>query len=119
MAKILSVHNLEPAAGADLSAYEAFLTEVAGYLRELETEGWRSYLVKGDRGERKARYAMVHEFDSAETRARYFPIEGGDASPEAQKQFFAPFEARGWVDRWNALVQGLDQDVYTDYVIVA
>jgi hypothetical protein len=118
MAKIYSFHVLEPTPEADPAEYEAFMSEVANYLRGLEIEGWRSYLAKADRGSRKGQYAIVHEFDGAEARARYYPVEDGDPTAEALQQYFAPFEALGWVDRWNALLQAFNSDEYTDYVVL-
>jgi hypothetical protein len=76
-------------------------------------EGWKSYLLKGDRGDREGKYLWVIEVESVEARDRFFPAPG-EISKEAQ-QFF---EAQAAVfEKWTTFATDLDT-IYTDYVVV-
>ena len=117
MSKIIAIHVLEPLPGANPEDYENVMLESAKAFALVETEGWRSYIVIADRGVRKGKYAILHEFDSIEARNRYFPIENGEPSEETQR-VFRSFEPTGLVDRWNALVNEGGEPGSTDYVVV-
>lgn len=112
MAKIISIHELEPAQGANQAEFEAFLQELANG-EGFETEGWKAYVVKGDRGERLNKFALIHEFESIDTRNRYFPTEGGEM-PEETMQAMNSFGSGGMGERWGALIE--QNDTYTDYI---
>ncbi len=117
MAKILSVHVYEPAPGASEEAYENLMLATARELQSFVAEGWRSYVVKGDRGANKGKYGIIHEFDSVEARNRYWPVEDGGATEETQRIFFDWID-RGLTEQWEALVdegRGLD---YSDFAVV-
>ncbi len=79
MSKIISVHILEPLPGVTLEDYEKVMFEAAQAFQMIDAKGWKTYVSKGDRGIRKGKYALIHEFDSIEARQRYFPVEGGEA----------------------------------------
>lgn len=113
MSKIISIHTLEPASGANMADFEAFMQELADGA-PFQAAGWRSYVVKGDRGARKGKFVVVHEFASVEARNRYFPVEGGDPPAETM-QLMSTFGTEDMDKRWNALVS--ENDVYTDYIL--
>jgi hypothetical protein len=114
MSKIMSIHTLEALPGANREDFEKVMLEAASTDPMVNAEGWKTYIVKGDRGARKGQFALIHEFDSVEARNRYFPTENGEPAEEAQ-QVLRSFEASGLANRWNALVKDGD---YTDYVFV-
>jgi hypothetical protein len=94
MPRIIAIHVLEPLPGASPEDYEEVVLESAKAFALVETEGWRSYIVKADRGVRKGKFAILQEFDSVEARNRYFPIENGEPSEETQG-VFRTFEPAG------------------------
>jgi hypothetical protein len=114
MSKVFSVHVLEPLPGANQEAFEKLMLDLAALPPSSEAEGWQSYVTKGDRGDRKGQYCVIHEFDSVEVRDSYFPVEGGEPSELAQRILTSgPPEL---FERWGALVRPLGAEGYTDYV---
>jgi hypothetical protein len=112
MSTVFSIHNLEPRPGVSFADYEKVLLESLQFSQPLA--GWKMHLVKGDRGDRKGRYAVIYEFDSVEVRNRYFPAEGGEVSQEVQQMMASlPTEL---AERFNALVAVMPGVIYTDYV---
>jgi hypothetical protein len=51
--------------------------------------GWKTRLLKGDRGARTGKYLVLHEIESLEARDRYFQRSG-----EASEEFTRFFEQR-------------------------
>ena len=41
-----------------------------------ELDGWKTRLLKGDRGKRAGKYAILYEIESPDARDRYFPADG-------------------------------------------
>lgn len=75
-------------------------------------KGWKGFILKGDRGEGKRKYLLIHEFDSVEVRNRYFPIEDGAVSADAQPFFDRPDMA----DRFASMIISTPELPYTEYV---
>ncbi len=118
MSKVISIHVLEPAPLANPEAFDRLMRESADAFQGVNTDGWQTYIVRGDRGVRKGRYAVIHIFDSSEVRNRYFPIEDGKPSEEAERIFRDFTLAYEELDKgWGELVREDDSD-YTDYVVV-
>ncbi len=69
MARLVSIHEIELIDGADAVEFERLVAEGAPQL----PVGWKSRLLRGDRGERAGKYAILYEIDSPEARDRYFP----------------------------------------------
>src|SRR5688572_27763550 len=86
MAKVFSIHEFELKPGASADA----LDQLIASNQSPTLPGWKTYFVKGERGERVNQYAMIHEFDSAEIRDQYFPSAGGEPSAEVQQLFGSP-----------------------------
>jgi hypothetical protein len=114
MAKVYGLHEIELRPGADPQEFEKLFGEV---LQAPSYEGWRSYLLMGERGERKGKYLVMLEIESLEARDRYAPSADGPYSEEAEE--LARRTAALWA-RWDKLatVPG-EGTVFTDYVVVA
>jgi hypothetical protein len=113
MTKVFAIHyfDLKPGASAEeldqLLAANPFPT----------LPGWKTYYVKGDRGERTGKYGLIHEFDSIEIRDLYFPTENGDPNPDVQKLFTDP-KQQALGPEFERLVTGGGVAVHTDYVLI-
>ena len=75
-------------------------------------------VIKGERGEHVGRYMSAWVFDSIEVRDLYFPetatpSELFQAANAARNEALDPL----W-DKWNEYVDGPEEDVFTDYVVV-
>ena len=112
MARLVCIHEIEFAEGADAVEFERLFTEGAT-LPELA--GWKTRLLRGDRGERAGKYAILFEIESPEARDRYFPAE--DQESEDLNRFDAehPAAAEVW-QRLQAFLTG--SEVVTDYLVV-
>jgi hypothetical protein len=111
MAKVYGLHEIELRPGADPAAFEQLVAGAA----DLEgLEGWTSYLLKGERGERKGKYMLLFEIESLAARDRYAP----DSGPSADMQELERQAASFW-ERWRELATAPGEDaVFTDYVVV-
>lgn len=112
MAKVYGIHEIELRPGADPAALEqlfAFGASLPG------AEGWKPYLLKGERGERKGKYLVMVEIESLAARDRYEP----DSGPTAEAQALEAGAADFWT-RWQQLatLPGGQDDVFTDYVVI-
>lgn len=89
--------------------FERFLRE--GGIPRQAAPGTRVRILKADRGEELGKYLMLNEFESVETRDRYFPSRGttseeGDQAmqSEAVQRFLAFIEERVDTD-WVVLFE--------------
>ncbi|GAA3626835.1 hypothetical protein [Microlunatus ginsengisoli] len=114
MTKLVGVHALELRPGVDPAAFEQVCAEVVGVRMY---PGWSTRILKGERGARAGKYAVVFEIDSVEDRDRIFP-EPDQHSAEAQQFDNEHPESSAVWDRLFELVD-LEADVVTDYLIVA
>ena len=84
MAKVYGLHEIELQPGVEPDEYERlFAEEIA---RSPELSGWKTHLLKGDRGARAGKYLVLLEIESLEARDRYFP-RPGEASDEFTRFF--------------------------------
>lgn len=113
MTKVFALHYFDLKPEVNAEALEQFL--MSNPFPTLP--GWRSYYVKGERGERAGRYAILHEFDSAEVRDRYFPKEDGEPHPEFRRLLDSP-QMRTLREQWSKLATSMMQAVYTDYAVI-
>jgi hypothetical protein len=111
-AKMYSFHQMELRPGVTGDELEEFFNN--RFFPNWDIPGWKSFLLKGDRGEREGRYMLVHEMESVEMRNRYFP---------------SPDEA---TEEWVRYTEGLEEisaelselvsvylgEKYTDYYVV-
>lgn len=113
MAKILSVQHLALRPGVQPEAFEQFLDRAMPALTPWP--GMKSYVAKGDRGDRAGHYTLIFEFDDVATRNRYFP-QADVLGPEAQQHLAAwlPF-----VTEWQQYATWAGSPtVFTDYVVL-
>ena len=113
MAKVYGLHEVELVPGADPKEFEQLASELAkghGY------QGWKMYLLKGERGERNGKYLIMLEIESLEARNRYAPSPDVPGSAEAEE--LDRRNATLW-ERLRELASTGGADVFTDYVVVA
>ena len=113
MAKVFAIHYFDLKPGANAAAFEAYVAATPFP----SLPGWKTHIVKGERGERKGKYGVIHEFDSVETRNHYFPAEGGEPSPEFLQLMSSP-EMQAASQQWDSFAPSLGNTVYTDYVVI-
>src|SRR5215510_718496 len=113
MAKLFGMHEIELRPGVKGEDFEKFLIEEVKLLPIFE--GWKTYLLKADRGERNGKYLLLLEIESVEARDRYVPSVN-QLSEEAEqilKSQTAMFE------KWGTLATVIGQDtIFTDYIVV-
>lgn len=107
--KVYAIHDLEVKSNIDLNEFETYvLEEIAPIYNKME--GQYFSLVKGDRGMRTNKYAIVLTFDSLEDRNRIYPASG-----EIVEDF-------GSDAVWEKLDSMLDKGMgesHTDYVTIS
>jgi hypothetical protein len=106
MAKAVGVHHLELEPGVTAEDFERFGTEEvypATVRQDLSVS-----LLKGERGERVAKYVVLFEMQSIAVRDRYFPASGGPS--EAGRPLVGP-----WYEGFGTFATGLGK--LTDYVV--
>jgi hypothetical protein len=107
--EIYSVHELEIKPGVDIKEFENFvLNNIAPIYNKMK--GQKLFLVKGDRGVRKDKYAIILTFESVEDRDRIYPPSG---------EFVGDFGDDSVWEKFRSMTQGLDGTKHTDYVKVA
>jgi hypothetical protein len=109
MAKVFTIHTMELREGVSEEDFEKlFLEKLVQAWSKL---GWKGHILKGNRGQRKGKYAAIWEIPNVEARDRIFPEEGKDRSEEAARLLGPEFDA---------LLQKMDTFTvdwnFTDYV---
>ena len=103
-----AIHELEVKTDVDLQEFEAFvMKEIAPIYNKMK--GQKFLLVKGDRGMRTNKYAIILTFKSIKDRNRIYPPSGelvGDFGSEAT-----------WDKFGSMLINGMGE-AHTDYVLV-
>jgi hypothetical protein len=118
MPKLYGMHHLELRPGVTPAAFERFVADELSHLRH--RPGQRTYVLKGDRGERAGKYVFVFEYDDRADRDRDSP--GSNQDSDELKQWLAAHsdEVGRLFDRLSSFVLP-DWDIghhYTDYVVV-
>jgi len=107
--EVYAIHELELKADVDAKEFETFiLKEIAPIYNKMK--GQKLILVKGDRGIRTDKYAIVLTFESIEDRDRIYPPTGvfvGDFGDEAIWEKFGSMAEKGLGES------------HTDYVKIA
>ena len=111
MSKVFGMHMIALHPGVKADDFEKFVIEEVNPLPNLE--GWKSYVLKGDRGDREGKYLWMIEIESVETRDRFFPSPG-EMSKEAQQFFEAQASV---IEKWATFATPMDV-ISTDYVVV-
>jgi hypothetical protein len=108
MAKVFGIREIELPPEAEPDEYERVAEEIASLA---ELPGWKSHLLKADRGARAGKYLIMFEIESVEARDRFFPrpdegSEEWDRYLEQHPEVPAAFERAGYSET----------NVWTDYV---
>ncbi len=85
LGEVISVCFPEVKAGAE-EKLEAFAAEELNVAFQNNIDGYYVYLLKGDRGSYKGKYAILRVFDSYERRRLYFPDDSNSPSPAFTKE---------------------------------
>jgi hypothetical protein len=85
MPKVYGLHEVVLPAGMTAEEYEQLFSEELASLPDLP--GWKTYLLKGDRGEGAGKLVLMLEIESVEARDRYFPRPGPGGESEEFRQF--------------------------------
>ncbi|MGB5238612.1 MAG: hypothetical protein WBM43_07765 [Flavobacteriaceae bacterium] len=106
--EVYAIHELEVKADMDSKEFESFvMNEIAPIYNKME--GQKFSLVKGDRGVRINKYAIVLTFESLEDRNRIYPPSGDLAGDFGSDTIWEKFN--------SMLDKGLGE-THTDYVTV-
>jgi hypothetical protein len=117
MPKVFALHEMELQPGVQPEEYERFFAEEIAPMPELP--GWRTRLLKGERGARTGKYLVLFEIESLEARDRYFP-RPGEESKEFTRFFEQHPEAAAAMEKWEKYSPfDSENDITTDYVVVA
>ena len=113
MPKVFGLHEVVLPAGVTPEEYEQlFGEEVAS---SVSLPGWKTYLLKGDRGEGAGKLLLLFEVDSVDARDRYFPRS------EEMSEEFRQFEEQhpNASPVWEKLTGFLTgPHSWTDYIVV-
>ena len=106
--EVYAIHELELKADVDAKEFESFvMKEIAPIYNKMK--GQKFFLVKGDRGIRTDKYAIVLTFESIEDRDRIYPPSG---------EFVGDFgDDSVWEKLDTFVAEGLGKS-HTDYVVV-
>ena len=103
---VVAIHDLELLPEVEAKVFEAFVLEniVPIYSK---MKGQQAILVKGDRGLRTKKYALILTFDSIEDRDRIYPPSGGYVGDFGDDSI--------WEKLSSMTVKGIGE-MHTDYV---
>ena len=110
---VLGIHHLTVTLAPDVTMdqYLDFINNK--YLPEFEKhfDGWKGFLMKGDRGEHKNEYGLEWYIESLEARDKYFDSEGemNDVGNAAMEKMSPILEEQEKLGTWTS--------TYTDWVI--
>ena len=107
--EVYSVHDIEINQDVDSKEFETFvMNELAPIYNKME--GQKLILVKGDRGARTNKYAIILTFESIEDRNRIYPPSG---------EFVGDFGGEEVWDKFNSMTSTGLGVAHTDYVKVS
>ena len=105
-AEIYAIHDLELKSDVDVKEFETFVMKELSPIYN-KMKGQKLFLVKGDRGIRVDKYAIVLTFESIEDRDRIYPPSG---------EFAGDFGDDSTWDKFDTfIVKGLGE-IFTDFV---
>ncbi len=95
MPKVYGLHEMKLEPGQDPDEFERFWRDEVAPLPDFP--GWKTQLLKSDRGPRAGTYLVLFEIESVEARDRFFPGPNEETSEEFDK-FYAehPDAAAAW-----------------------
>ena len=106
--EVYAIHEIEIKQDTDAKEFEAFvLNELAPIYDKMK--GQKLILIKGDRGIRSDKYAIMLIFESIDDRNRIYPPSGG---------FVGDFGDQEVWDKFDSMVSTAVGEAHTDYVRV-
>src|SRR3954453_1395775 len=111
MAKVFSIHEIELHPGVDPAEFERFV-EDSSYP---DMPGTRTHYLKGYRGERAGKFALLLEIVSIERLVQLYPAEA--PSSEEARQYFESEALQKHFARWDQLAEPPGA-VFTDYAVI-
>ena len=99
MPKVFALHEMELQPGVQPEEYERFFAEEIAPMPELP--GWKTRLLKGERGARTGKYLVLFEIESLEARDRYFPSPGEESKEFTR--FFEQHPEAAALEKWQKL----------------
>ena len=115
MAKVYGIHEIEVYPGANEEEMVKVTQEIQNVYLEI---GWKIILLKGDRGQREGKYAILYEIPSVEARDRSSPVAGENSEEILQwaskhRELFQELGVRWASFSPTNLLTHLE---YTDYI---
>jgi hypothetical protein len=118
MGKLYCIHEMELHPGVDEAKFIQFFNQE--FTEIYQAIGWNLSLLKGDRGQRVGKYAVLINIQNREARDRISPGHG-ELSEEAQRVYAEQNERfDGVFSKW-ATFSPTDMGAhleYTDYIVV-
>ena len=115
MSKLFGMHMIALRPGVKAEDFEKFVAEESYSFPT--PEGWKLYVLKGDRGDREGKYLVMNEFESVEARDRYYPAPGQPSEEYQQFMESHAAELQKVLEKWETFATPLDT-ICTDYVVV-
>ncbi len=112
--RVMALREVTLKSGASAQEFERYFSDVYAPAMAERVPGLQTYLLRGERGDRKDQYLLVWEFDSLARRNEYFPQPGpGGASERWQQiaQNMPQFE-------FDKYLEATAEDRYTDYLVL-
>jgi hypothetical protein len=100
MSKVFGMHEIELQPVAEPEEYERVSAEEIA--SSFTLRGWKTHLLKGERGTRDGKYLVLLEIESLEARDRYFPRQGGE-SEEFTRFLEQHPEAAAAFEKWQKM----------------
>ena len=115
MPKVFGLHEVVLPAGMTAEEYEELFGIELASLPDLQ--GWKTYLLKGDRGDGAGKLLLMFEIENMEARDRYFSKPGPGGESEEFRQFQEQHPEVTAV--WEKYTGFLDEPhSWTDYLVV-
>ena len=115
MPRVFGLHEVVLPPGMTAEEYEQLFGEELASLPDLQ--GWKTYLLKGDRGDGAGKLLLMFEIESAEARDRYFPTPGPGGESEEFRQFQKQHpEVTAASEKYTGFL--VEPHSWTDYLVV-
>ena len=118
MAKVYGIHLISLRLGVDPAEFEEFVVTTLPRLSNFE--GWKTRVLKGDRGDRPGQYAVLIEIEDEATRDRFARGDGVE-TPDFERFVAEHPEMVDAMKKWSQYAtpywEGIG--IYTDYTVLA
>jgi hypothetical protein len=115
MAKVLGIHEIEVHEGLSEASLKKAFREIAKQWEDIT--GWKMLLLKGDKGQRSGKYALIYEIKSVQEREhpKGMSTEEVNRWAEEHKDFLDDFSKK-----WAAIspTDTSTHEEYTDYIVL-